>query len=83
MLARLQAREALAASTVAAFGSGRLSKRDASSIRRQWERAAGEGSGARRVNPVRMTPMQRQAWAAGLGIQIVTVPAAPAEEPKS
>lgn len=46
-MTRLMAREALHAATVAAFGSGNMSRSDMRSVRREWLREARYDSGKR------------------------------------
>lgn len=73
----IEAQEAIGASTVMAFGSGRLRKADASRIDAEWRRQARLSRVKRRSR----SPIARELFAA-LGIPVVEQQAQPAEEPR-
>lgn len=77
MLPRLQAREALRATTIGAVAAGRMKRNESQRIQRDWRRqaSAGDSGGAgRRIDLTRMTRMQRALTLKSMGIDLVEVP---------
>ena len=72
MLPIIQAREALVAATVVAYGTGSMKKADAQRVHREWQKAATAGRkvGGNKLDFTKMNDRQREMTIKSMGFEI-------------